>query len=244
MKIYICTKKGAKKLMSDDRVLVGKSILSEIAVEMDIPYGAIAVADGVGGNAAGDVAAVMVCEAASHMTLPETDRFQAINAEILERGQKENYKGMASTLSGIYWTEEKNATLFHVGNTRVYAIQGSGYLNQLTKDDTVEQYLLETGKLTEEEAETYSARNEITACFGGGDAKLLNMKIAPLKDENACRFLMTSDGVHEALSVDEMEDCISGYMGNWMELVKTLVSRAQEKGTQDDCTAVFVDKEG
>ena len=244
MKIYICTVKGVKKPMSDDRVLVGKSILSEAALEMELSYGSVAVADGVGGNAAGDVAAVMACEATSQMAPPDTARFQAINMEILERGQKEKYKGMASTLSGIYWAEDKKATLFHVGNTRIYAIQGSGYLNQLTKDDTVVEYLLETGKLTEEEAETYSARNEITACFGGGKATLLNVKIAPLEDEKTRQFLLTSDGVHEALSVDEMEDCISEHTGDWLSLVKSLVANAQKKGTQDDCTAVFIDKEG
>ena len=230
--------------MSDDRVLVGKSILGETTIEMGIPHGAVAVADGVGGNAAGDVAAVMTCEATSQMMPPDMTSFQAINKEIIERGQKAKYKGMASTLSGIYWTEDKKATLFHVGNTRIYAIQGSGYLNQLTKDDTVVEYLLETGKLTEEEAETYSARNEITACFGGGDEKLLNVKIVPLEDENAQQFLLTSDGVHEALSVDEMEDCISEHKGDELAIVKSLVTRAQEKGTQDDCTAVFIDKEG
>lgn len=243
MKIYICTQKGLKKPTSDDRVLAGKSILSENALMLELPCGVVAVADGVGGNAGGDVAAVMVCEATSQMNPPNMESFQAINEEILERGMKEKYRGMASTLSGIYWADDKKAVLFHVGNTRIYAIQGSGYLNQLTKDDTVVEYLLETGKLTEEEAETYSARNEITACFGGGNSKLLRMKVSELKDENARNFLLTSDGVHEALNLDEMEDCLSEHGDDRLALVKDMVTRAQAKGSEDDCTAVFVERE-
>ena len=203
----------------------------------------MAVADGVGGNAAGDVAAVMVCAGASAMDVIDEQHFEAINQEILERGAKDEYKGMAATFSGIHWGTDGSAVCCHVGNTRIYAIQGSGYLKQLTEDDTVVQFLLKTGKLTEEEAENYSARNEITACFGGGKASLLNVKVFPLAEDEHTDFLMTSDGIHEHLTIDEMEDCIGAAEGDGRKLVQMLVKHAQEKGSADDCTAVYIDRE-
>lgn len=243
LKIYVETQKGKGKDVSDDRVLVHRNILSETSLVLEEKTGFVAVADGVGGNAAGDVAAVMVCAGAAAMEVIDKPHFEEINQEILERGTKDKYKGMAATFSGIHWETDGNAVCCHVGNTRIYAIQGSGYLKQLTEDDTVVQFLLKTGKLNEEEAENYSARNEITACFGGGKASLLNVKIYPLEEDEHTNFLMTSDGIHEYLTIDEMEDCLGETEGDGKKLVQRLVKYAQEKGSDDDCTAVYIDME-
>ena len=242
MKIYVDTQKGKGKAVSDDRVLVHRNILSETSLVLEGKTGFVAIADGVGGNVAGDVAAVMACAGASVMDAIDEQHFEEINQEILERGAKDKYKGMASTFSGIHWSEDGSAICCHVGNTRIYAIQGSGYLKQLTEDDTVVQFLLKTGKLTEEEAENYSARNEITACFGGGKASLFKVKLFPLTEDEHTNFLMTSDGVHEHLTIDEMEDCIGEAEGDGKDLVQMLVKKAQEKGSTDDCTAVYIDR--
>ncbi len=242
MKIYVETQKGKGKAVSDDRVLVHRNILSETALVLEEKTGFVAIADGVGGNAAGDVAAVMACAGASAMEVIDEQHFEEINQEILERGAKNKYKGMAATFSGIHWGADGSAVCCHVGNTRIYAIQGSGYLKQLTEDDTVVQFLLKTGKLTEEEAENYTARNEITACFGGGKAALLNIKLFPVTEDEHTNFLMTSDGIHEYLTIDEMEDCISESEEDGRKLVQMLVKKAQEKGSTDDCTAVYIDR--
>lgn len=242
MKAYVCTEKGNGKAASDDRVLVGKSILGETSLTMAFDSGSVAVADGVGGNLAGDAAAYMVCGAAARMGSPMEGAFREVNREIIRLGEFPKYKNMATTLSGVYWDTEANPVLYHVGNTRIYSIQGSGYLKQLTEDDTVVEFLLKTGKLTQEEAENYSARNEITACFGGGKEDLLKIKIYTLEDKPE-KLLMTSDGVHETLSLDEMEDCFDEYQDRPEDFVKKLVSLAKEKGSMDDCTAVFMDRE-
>lgn len=242
MKVYVCTEKGNGKAASDDRVLVGKSVLGETSLMMDFDFGSVAVADGVGGNLAGDAAAAVVCGAVACMGSPTEDAFRAVNREIIRIGEQPKYKNMATTLSGVYWDADGQPLLYHVGNTRIYSIQGSGYLKQLTEDDTVVEFLIKTGKLTQEEAENYSARNEITACFGGGKEELLKIKIYTLEDKPE-KLLMTSDGVHETLSLDEMEDCFDEYQDRPKNFVKKLVSSAKEKGSMDDCTVVLVDRE-
>ena len=101
--------------------------------------------------------------------------------------------------------------------------------------------MIKTGKLTEREAENYSARNEITACFGGGKETLLQMDEIHLRDKVPKQILLTSDGIHEYLSIDEMENILSCVDDDKIKLVKAMVEQAIVNGSQDDCTAIFVD---
>lgn len=244
MRIYIATCRGIEKEISDDRVLVGKSIIGEVpSLVMEMEIGAVAVADGVGGNQAGNMAAALACMGLSQMNPPTLQGFQKINSFILALGRETAYQNMGTTLSGIYWYSNKDAILYHVGNSRIYSVQGSGYLRQLTTDDTVVEYLLRTQRLSEEEAASYSGKNEITACFGGNDEKLLKMKIGPLTMKNSSHFLMTTDGIHDYLSTDAIEDLIAECKYDWLNFVKKLVEKAEEQGSLDDRTAVFVDME-
>lgn len=260
MKIYLCTYAGIGKTNSDDRVLVGNGIYNDCVDVVTINNGSVAVADGVGGNQAGDIAAMLVCTELARSGKPSIDTFKKVNARLLELSQSSNcFSGMATTISGIWLgknlltpkteqnydiaesdDDQHDACLVHVGNTRIYAVQASNYLRQLTTDDTVVEYLLKSGKLSEEEAANYAGRNEITACLGGGNPELNKLRVEPLPNDAEC-ILLTSDGVHEALSLDEMEDTIADNNDNWLEAVKELVSKAQEKNTKDDCTAVIVE---
>ena len=261
MRIYLCTCVGIGKNVSDDRVLIGHGVYSDCTECLTLESGCIAVADGVGGNQAGDIAAMLACTELAKMEKPSVEGFQKVNARLLDLAQSSSLlSGMATTISGI-WVGQSSpitdeaacateditavntnipACLMHVGNTRVYAIQAGNYLRQMTEDDTVVEYLLKSGKLSEEEAFSYAGRNEITACLGGGRAELNKLRVVPLPDGEE-RFMLTSDGVHETLNLDEMEDIIADKSGEWLSAVKTLVGKAQEKGTNDDCTAVIVE---
>ena len=260
MKIYLCTRTGVGKAGSDDRVLVGKAVYNDCEEFATVDSGSVAVADGVGGNQAGDIAAMLACTELARMEKPTALAFQEVNARLLELSQSsDRLKGMGTTLSGI-WLEKENmppkavqgessseveregrlSCLVHVGNTRIYAIHAGNYLRQLTTDDTVVEYLLRSGKLSEEEALSYAGRNEITACLGGGRPELNKLRVESLP-EGEERLLLTSDGVHEILSLDEMEDIIAKESDNLLEAVKLLVKNAQENGSNDDCTAVIIE---
>lgn len=247
MKVYWNTIKGTGKAaasINEDRVLIGKFVKKDGSGQMEIERGFVAVADGVGGNQGGAEAAGFVCQVLSQEENPDRRDFEHVNHLLIEKGAVNPvYRSMATTFSGIFWMPEKEDTiLFHVGNTRVYAIQAGKYLRQLTEDDTVVQQLVKTGKLTEEEAEHYTARNEITACLGGGKESLLNLDEVHFRQHGPAQFLLTTDGVHEYLSTDEMEDILTQAEGDWSRAVALFTEHALANGSSDDCTVVIVDK--
>lgn len=243
IRVYLKTSRGMDKTASEDRVLVGKNIYVETDAVVDLDEGCVAVADGVGGNQAGDVAAEQVCLAVSESEKLDEARFSAINGNLIEKSRGcDAYRDMATTLSGFYCSTSGNLSLFHVGNTRIYSIQAKRYLMQLTEDDTVVEYLLKTGKLTEDEVLSYPRRNEITACFGGGKESLLTIKLSNMAQKDFSHLLITSDGVHEYLTVDDMEDLIDDARGDWVQAIEALVSEAKKRGSVDDCSAVIVER--
>ena len=239
---YIKTAVGTNKKIDEDTVVAGKSIICNSSFTASVVEGPIAIADGVGGNAAGDIASYEVCECLSECKKVTFQHFQSINKILLDMSKSNpEYRNMATTLSGIFInTDSPVITMFHVGNTRIYALQANRYLKQLTNDDTTVNFLVKTGRLTEEEAEHYSGRNEITACFGGGKEQLLQMRIEDIPVDTYSMLLMTSDGIHDTLSIDEMEDAIEEG-GDWMSAICVLIDKAKAKGSTDDCTAIIVE---
>lgn len=241
MKVYFKTVSGTAKQFSEDRVLVGKDVYNSTTDAWLIDDGIVAVADGVGGNRAGSVAAQQVCLMLAEYNLPKESDFKDINDRLLERSRsKDSWYGMATTLTGICVQKDK-AYAFHVGNTRLYSIQAGMYLKQLTADDTVVEYLVRTGKITEEEALTHPKRNEITACFGGNSGGLLSVKMFDLDIEKQPLYLITCDGIHESLTVDAMEDIVADAHEDWAFAIEQFVSSAKANGSTDDCTAVIID---
>ena len=241
MKVYLETSRGEGKTESEDRVVVGQGLYSETTAEITRKAGLVAVADGVGGNNAGGVAADIVCK---ELIMAETlsfQRFAEINKTLLEAGRgNSELEGMATTLTGVGFSESGKMICFHVGNTRIYAIKAQSYLSQITQDDTTVDYLLKSGKLSEEEAQEYSARNEITACFGGFREELFKIHIQEIDSKRYTHFLLTSDGIHEYLTEDDMEDILEEANGEWGQAVRELVNCAKQNGSKDDCSAVVV----
>lgn len=143
---------------------------------------------------------------------------------------------MATTLSGVSICQDNNY-LFSIGNTRVYLLQSRKYLKQLTTDDTTLNYLLATGQLSAEDAETFERKNEITACFGGGSARLFKNKFSKI-DPLTSPLMITSDGIHDYISIDEMEDIIAEH-GLTVTACEALVSAARAGGSHDDISVVL-----
>ncbi|MDE7353669.1 MAG: hypothetical protein K2O06_11565 [Acetatifactor sp.] len=237
MKIIAVTQKGINKAENEDRLVVGKSILAGGTLFCEIESGILAAADGVGGNNAGSAAAHFVAGRVCMLQNATKEAMQKINADLLDLSAKNvQYNGMASTLSGILLFGGKGC-LFSVGNTRVYSLQRGKYLKQLTTDDTTLNYLLETGQLTADEAQDFDRKNEITACFGGGRADLFKIELSHL-ESIAFPILITSDGIHDYLSVDQMEDII-GEHGLTEMTCNEMISGARAAGSQDDASIIL-----
>ena len=242
MRIYAITEKGEHS-ENEDRILINDNIISDGFFETESnEQTIICVADGVGGNNAGAVASSFVCENLKNIVPSGKNDLVDINSQLLTKStENANYSGMATTLSGICINDEK-AISFHIGNTRIYVFQGS-YIKQITEDHTSVNWLVKTGKLSKKEAETYDRRNEITACFGGGNPALINSLVFEESNEvlsNAKRIVLTSDGVHEYVSIDELEDVLNSDSLEPKSMCNEILNIAKANGSTDDKSIIII----
>lgn len=237
MNIVAITRRGPNKVENEDRIIVGKNIIAEGIFQTQLGNGIIAVADGVGGNNAGAVASHFVAGRLSALNTVSENELTKINEELLAfSSEHADYKNMATTLSGIA-SLNGAAQVFGIGNTRVYLLQGRKYLKQLTTDDTTLNYLIATGQLSPEDAGTFNRKNEITACFGGGTAHLFKLKYSYIASLTS-PFIITSDGLHDYISADIMEDIIAdNYIT--VEACETMIAAARNAGSKDDISIIM-----
>lgn len=237
--IYVMTQAGHGKDISEDTVLVGCQIYSNVTDMVEVPdEGLICVADGVGGNNAGEEASSFVLEALADYQWSDDDamreKLMEINRQLIAMSKEDSkLSNMATTLSGVC-IKDGELKIVHVGNTRVYAMQGH-YLKQLTSDHTVYNWLKSLGRIEEAEA---CNKNEITSCFGGGDEKLLE-KLYVQSVNEVKTLLLTSDGIHEYVSIDDLEDIINSDIPN-DEKCNAIQEAALLAGSTDDMTAVLI----
>lgn len=237
MNVIAVTQKGLNKTENEDRIIVGKTIVADGTLISEIENGIIAVADGVGGHNAGAIASHFVADKLCHLQEISIEQLKTINDELIKISETtDGQQGMATTLSGICCTGSK-PLLFSIGNTRVYSIQSRKYLKQLTADDTTLNYLLATGQLAPEDAESFNRKNEIIACFGGGFADLFKVKVNYI-DQLVAPIMITSDGIHDYLSVDQMEDIIEEY-GLSKEGCIEMIQTARNNGSLDDASIII-----
>ena len=236
MKIYAATTKGICKPENEDRIIINQSVLTCGAFTAELTDGVFAIADGVGGNNAGAVASHFVSSKLGFLNHFTQEEFVKINLDLIEMSNTSaKLTNMATTLAGLY-IRNTSIKLFSVGNTRIYSLQSGKYLKQITNDDTTVNYLLSTGQITTQEVELFENKSEITACFGGGKLELFNIKIFDLKSIST--FLITSDGVHDYLSADEMKNIIER-SGICTLTCETIVSAAIANGSQDDASIIL-----
>ena len=236
--IYLASQKGVNKAESEDAVLIGNKVICDTVGEYEIPQnGFICVADGVGGHNGGRAASHYVLNSLSEKSpTPEQLRSTVlqINTDLLKKSEaKREFCEMATTLSGIYLFEE-SAWVLHIGNTRVYAKQGN-YLKQLTSDHTVYNWLNSLGRF--EEAEKCK-KNEIVSCLGGGKANLVE-RLTVFDLNHYSTLLFTTDGVHDYVSIDFLEDIISSGKGG-TTICKEILAEAVVAGSEDDLTAMLL----
>lgn len=236
MKIYAITKKGLCKSENEDRILVNKQVLGTGSLEIDVQTGIFAIADGVGGNEGGAVASEYLVNTLGNLHNITKESFLLLNDQLIAEGNTLKYSQMASTLAGISFNES-NTTLFSVGNSRVYSIQNGKYLKQLTVDDSLVQQLISRGQLKESEIKNFDRKNEITACFGGGNKLLCKINVENISKTPAI-FMITSDGIHDYLTTDELEDLIlANELG--LALCEKILFSAIEHGSQDDLSILI-----
>lgn len=243
MKVYATTQIGVGKNVCDDSVLVNDVILNNDSAELcDGEIKIICVADGVGGNSGGkDASQFVLNQLASISDINDIADLKAkllfINDELINYAKNEaEKKQMATTLTGITKCDDK-LILFHIGNTRLYAMQGA-YLKQISKDHTTYQHLMMRGYYEEAEA---CNKNEIMYCFGGGnDSFAAGLTVSEIYDgEIPKTLILTSDGIHDYVDIDDIEEIIAKEDDDAI-IANKLIGRAREEGSTDDASIVLI----
>ena len=252
MDIYALTRKGKNKNANEDRLLINKDIVSDGCFSIEgckntnNDVTVIAVADGVGGNNAGATASHFIVNLLSNLDNDDPEYVKSYiksgNLELIKKSNANpDFYKMATTLSGLV-IRNNNATLFHIGNTRIF-VSANRYLKQITTDHTTVNYLLKTGKITAEEAADYDRRNEITACLGANDERLIDSLIVERVPnfENMSKIVMTSDGVHEHISLDDLENILEFDIPK-KEKCEMIADKALQNGSTDDISVILAAK--
>jgi len=202
-----------------------------------------AVADGMGGAQAGEVASRIAAGAFERRGQVSADEpaegqleqiAQAANREIHQLAQQDSARaGMGTTLTAALFRDGEVA-LGHVGDSRAYVLRG-GQLKRLTKDHSLVEELRRQGRLTEEEAEEHPQRSIITRALGPEPNVNVDTMTFPARDGDV--YLLCSDGLTTMVSDDEIRQILveSRSLRN---AVSRLVEAANRGGGRDNITAV------
>jgi protein phosphatase len=245
VKVFVYSQKGNENKICEDAALVLGNVYSDSFLETEMDEkGIIAIADGVGGNAGGEYASRYVLNELKKIPCHEptvenlkkhiVDIDSGLLQYALTMPGKEN---MATTMTGILLASDKHF-LFHIGNCRIYIMQGN-YLKQYTQDQTTYQWLINIGQ---NDSARVCNKSEITYCMGGGNRKFAEgIQVWECDGLKACRrILLTTDGVHDYLSLDELEEFITGKLSK--ETIQDLAKKATSKGSVDDKTIMVIDR--
>jgi len=192
------------------------------AVENDLAY-AMLLADGMGGHASGEVASKIFIETASHALKSLSvknqarkdfvsiilDIFVQANENIVSTAEQENKKGMGCT--GVIGIIHQNK--FYggwIGDSRIY-LHRKKQLKQISKDHSLVQVLVDTGEITQEEAETHPDKNIITKAVGL-DRKKNKASIVEYNVEPGDVFFLCSDGLNGEVTNLDMQKTINEYI--------------------------------
>ena len=201
-----------------------------------------AVADGMGGAQAGEVAsqlAASALEARDSDRLEGTQRIDALiqeaNRLIYDRASTDpTASGMGTTMT-VALVEGMTVAIGHVGDSRAYLVRGE-LMEQLTEDHSLVNELLKTGKLSEEEAQVHPQRSVITRAVGTDPD--VDVDGFTIEAEEGDVFLICSDGLSDMVEDEEILELVHSNRDDLDKAVKALVAAANKGGGEDNITAV------
>ena len=201
-----------------------------------------AVADGMGGAQAGEVAsrlAASALEAGDSDGLEGTKRIDALiqeaNRRIYDRASTDpTASGMGTTMT-VALVEGMTVAIGHVGDSRAYLVRGE-QMEQLTEDHSLVNELLKTGRLSEQEAQIHPQRSVITRAVGTDPD--VDVDVFTIEAEEGDVFLICSDGLSDMVADEEILEVVHANRDDLDQAVKALVAAANRGGGEDNITAV------
>ena len=206
----------------------------------------LAVADGMGGQAAGEVASSEVLSTMVSLDedIPGTDPLTALSQAADRANERLRLlvesdpalEGMGTTLTALLWTGER-AGLIHIGDSRAYLLR-DGSLTQITQDHTWVQRLVDEGRITEEEASTHPQRSLIMRALMGTGEVESDLSIREVRAGD--RYLICSDGLSGVVSHQTLEETLGSYYAP-DQTIAELIQLALRGGGPDNITCVVAD---
>jgi PPM family protein phosphatase len=200
-----------------------------------------AIADGMGGAQAGEVASRLATAALKEAGANGggeqriADLIQVANRRVYDRSSSDpNTSGMGTTIT-VALVEDDHVAFGHVGDSRAYLIRDA-HMEQLTEDHSLVNELLKTGKLSREEAETHPQRSVITRALGTDPD--VDVDTFSVRAESGDLFLLCSDGLTDMVSEGSILDVVESNRDDIDAALRALVKAANRGGGQDNITVV------
>ncbi len=206
------------------------------------------VADGMGGHAGGDVASAIALKRiieADKSYASASDAEFALHSALLAANtmlaetvfDHPELTGMGTTVSAIIRVADKIA-LAHIGDSRIYLFR-DGSLDQVTADHTFVQRLVDSGRITQEEAAVHPRRSVLMRVLGDVDSSP-EVDTAILDTQPGDRWLLCSDGLSSYVSDDKIAAVLTTFSGA-KDAANRLVRESLDQGAPDNVTVVVMD---
>jgi serine/threonine protein phosphatase PrpC len=230
-----------------DRGLNERRPLNEDSYLADAERSIFAVADGVGGAEAGEVAsqtAIEVLDEAFRHQVNGADiedlmelAIQRANASIHQMAQEHaKFSMMATTIVALH-LDGNVATFGHVGDSRLYRLTPDGKLHRETEDHSVVEEEVRAGRMTAEQAANHPSKNVISRALGAEDSVEVDMKT--IEVEEGTEFVLCTDGITRHISDNELRQLL--ILNDDLESTcAELKRRCYERGAEDNLTVVIV----
>src|SRR5262245_18057259 len=227
---------------------------NEDRFHVDAERGIFVVADGVGGHAAGEVAAEIAVDVIARrlerpLWSPEQRVREAIalaNNEILTQAKSSpRYDGMTCVLT-LALLSDRTLTIGHVGDTRLYKLTPDGMV-KLTHDHSPIGEREDSGEISEAEAMQHPRRNQVFRDVGSefhepDDPDFVEVIEEPFDERTA--LLLCSDGLSDMVASAVIERTIREHAGNPGRVVESLIQAANDAGGKDNITAIYIEGAG
>lgn len=220
---------------------------NEDSMLLDAPH-LFAIADGMGGYNAGEIASQLALEQLEKATdtlhgtpLPQLETalhsvVKQINRVVYEKAQsEEKYEGMGTTLTGVYFSSANKAYVFNIGDSRLYLLR-NGELKQVTRDHSLVAEMVEKGEITAEESFSHPKKNILTRGIGVNAEAEADIFVLDTKIDDI--FLLCSDGL-----TDMLHDRDIGAILQQEELsvaADRLLKDALDRGGKDNITFILL----
>jgi serine/threonine protein phosphatase PrpC len=202
-----------------------------------------AIADGMGGAQAGEIASALAASALSESNANGggesrvTELIQEANRRVHERASTDpSTSGMGTTMTVALIEGDGTVTIGHVGDSRAYRLR-RGRLEQITDDHSLVAELVRRGELSAAEAEVHPQRSVITRALGTDPD--VDVDAFSIRPEAGDLYLLCSDGLSDMVAADAIEEILREHRNDLDAAARALVRAANHGGGDDNITAVL-----